>query len=97
MSARRKMRPSIRRYSAAAGEPVIITLPVTTAEYTITAVDASDVPIAFALGYGSGSVPRWPFTAGQSWTEDDLCLEAPHVLNVLTAANGVIVVATWDG
>jgi hypothetical protein len=92
--AKRRFSIVVLASSATAGADVVI--PQGAAEYSIRAVDSVGVPVAWTLADKVTPGKTIHFTAGETWTEDDLCLEEAITLVVVSAAGGFVEVGLWE-
>lgn len=89
-----KRRPRIRSFSITAGAPFeAITLPASTAAFVLRPRTA----VGVQLRVDQASTDYFSLAAGETYTEEDLALDAELVIYVEAAADVVVEVWSWEG
>jgi hypothetical protein len=72
-----------------------VTIPRTTAEYTVRCVDAAGVPVAFTYACHGTEDHLFHLVAGESYTDDRLALDEDLVLVITSAAGSKVELLLW--
>jgi hypothetical protein len=85
------------RRVAGAVAGVSILIPQRTSEWTMRAVDAAGVAVAFTVALTSNPPQVFHFAAGEAYTAADLRLLEPLDLTVASAAGSTVELLIWEG